>query len=144
VTIGPNGPWFHCLPSCTAQVPCGPGMHTVRWEAGCLRLPEHPDAEGELVLAALGGDKAGCVELAETWGRHTADLSVLAIGPRGPADEIAVSWDDVAAAAQPRQVIFAPHRKGVALPGPARIASRSASACSAAASASAQRGRRHW
>ena len=54
------------------------------------------------MLAALGGEKARCVELAEAWGRHAADLSMLAIGPRGPADEIAVSWDDVDAAAQAR------------------------------------------
>jgi hypothetical protein len=100
VTDAPNGRWFDCVPSCQAQVPCGQGRHAVRWEAGSLVLTEHPDAEGELVLAALGGEKAGCVELAETWGRHAADLSVLAIGPRGPADEIAVSWEDVAEAAQ--------------------------------------------
>jgi hypothetical protein len=93
----PNDPWFTCLPSCEARVPCGNGLHVVRWEGGSLVLTEHPDAEGELVLAALGGEKAGCVELAEIWGRHVADLSVLAIGPRGPADEIKVSWDDVAA-----------------------------------------------
>ena len=77
-------------------MPCGAGRHTVGWEAGSLRLPSHPDAEGELVLAALGGEKARCVELAEAWARHAGDLSVLAIGPRGPADEIAVGWDDVA------------------------------------------------
>ena len=52
------------------------------------------------MLAALGGEKARCVELAEAWARHADDLSVLAIGPRGPADEIAVGWDDVIAAAQ--------------------------------------------
>jgi hypothetical protein len=97
---GPNGAWFDCLPSCQAHVPCGQGRHIVRWEAGTLRLPSHPDAEAELVLAALGGEKARCVEVAEAWGRHVEDLSVLAIGPRGPADEIAVSWDDVDAAAQ--------------------------------------------
>jgi hypothetical protein len=95
-----NGPWFTCLPSCETEVPCGAGRHTVRWEAGSLQLPSHPDAEGELVLAALGGEKARCIELAEAWARHTGDLSVLAIGPRGPADEIAVDWDDVVAAAQ--------------------------------------------
>jgi hypothetical protein len=102
-TAGPNDPWYSCLPSCVTRVPCGQGRHTVRWEAGELGLPEHPDAEGELVLAALGGEKAGCIELAQAWGRHTNDLSVLAIGPRGlgvPADEIAVSWDDVASAAR--------------------------------------------
>jgi hypothetical protein len=97
----PNGRWFDCLPSCQALVPCGQGRHTVRWDTGSFVLPEHPDAQGELVLAALGGEKAGCVELAEAWERHIADLSMLAIGPRGPADEIAVSWEDVAEAAQP-------------------------------------------
>jgi hypothetical protein len=102
MTDTPNGPWYGCLPGCAAQVPCGQGRHAVRWEAGALVLPEHPDAEGELVLAALGGEKAGCVELAEIWGRHMTDLSVLAIGPRGPADEIAVSWEDVAAVKQAR------------------------------------------
>ncbi len=108
----PNGPWYSCLPGCAARVPCGQGWHAVRWEAGAFVLPEHPDAEGELVLAALGGEKAGCVELAEIWGRHTTDLSVLAIGPRGPADEIAVSWEDVAAATQ-----AGPHFGGQPRPG---------------------------
>ena len=51
----PNDPWFVCLPGCETQVPCGPGRHVVRWEAGAFRLPEHPDPEAELVLAALGG-----------------------------------------------------------------------------------------
>jgi hypothetical protein len=97
---GPNGAWFTSLPSCETEVPCGAGRHIVRWEAGSLRLPSHPDVEGELVLAALGGEKARCIELAEAWARHTDDLSVLAIGPRGPADEIAIGWDDVLAAAQ--------------------------------------------
>ena len=52
------------------------------------------------MLAALGGEKARCVEIAEAWRRHTADLTVLGIGPRGPADEVTVSWDDVDAAVQ--------------------------------------------
>jgi hypothetical protein len=97
VTVIPNEPWFACLPRCEARVPCGAGTHTIAWEAGSLRLTEHPDQEAELVLAALGGEKARCVEVAEAWGRHADDLSVLAIGPRDAADEIGVSWDDVAA-----------------------------------------------
>jgi hypothetical protein len=98
MTDRPTGAWFDCLPSCATHLQCGQGWHTVRWEAGELRLLSHPDAEGELVLAALGGEKARCVEVAETWARHAEDLSVLAIGPRGRADKIAVSWFDVDAA----------------------------------------------
>ena len=96
----PNEPWFTSLPPCEALVPCGQGRHVIRWEAGELRLAGHADPEAELVLAALGGEKARCVEIAQAWHRHTADLTVLGIGPRGPADEIAVSWEDVDAAAQ--------------------------------------------
>jgi len=96
----PNEPWFTSLPPCEALVPCGQGRHVIRWEAGELRLAGHADPEAELVLASLGGEKARCVEIAQAWNRHTADLTVLGIGPRGPADEIAVSWEDVDAAAQ--------------------------------------------
>jgi hypothetical protein len=105
MNLAPNGAWFTGLPSCETQVPCGTGRHTVRWEAGSLDLPSHPDVEGELVLAALGGDKARCLEVAQAWDRHADDLSVLAIGPRGPADQIAVGWDDVLEAEQAGFVI---------------------------------------
>jgi hypothetical protein len=96
----PNEPWFTSLPPCEALVPCGQGRHVVRWEAGELRLAGHADPEAELVLAALGGENARCVEIAQAWNRHTADLTVLGIGPRSPADEVTVSWDDVDAAGQ--------------------------------------------
>jgi hypothetical protein len=76
-------------------VPCGSGSHIVRWEAGQLTLPSHPDAEAELVLAALGGDKPACVSVAETWARHTADLGVLAAGPRCVADQVSVSREEI-------------------------------------------------
>jgi hypothetical protein len=104
-------------------VPCGQGRHSVRWEAGELRLPSHADPEAELVLAALGGDKARCVEIAEAWQRHTADLTVLGIGPRGPADEVVVSWDDVDAAEQAaRGGTGGPGRWGWRLASPPRAA----------------------
>lgn len=126
----PDGRWFDCLPSCETEVPCGQGSHRVRWEAGSLRLPEHPDTEAELVLAALGGEKADCVAVAEAWERHTSDLSVLAIGTRGPDDEIWIGWDDVAAAAQIGQT----HRTGPRA-GPGRFRPQAASARAAVQSA---------
>ena len=45
------------------------------------------------MLAALGGDRAECVAMLEAWGAHAADLDVLALGPRSPADELAVTWE---------------------------------------------------
>lgn len=91
----PNDSWFHALPPGVARVPCGHGEHAVRWHAGTLELLAHPDPEAERVLAALGGEQADCVRIADTWDRHTEDLRVLQIGPRGPADQITVGWDQV-------------------------------------------------
>ena len=45
------------------------------------------------MLAALGGDRAECVAMLEAWGAHAADLDVLALGPRSPGDELAVTWE---------------------------------------------------
>ncbi|HEY1698323.1 MAG TPA: hypothetical protein VGG75_01220 [Trebonia sp.] len=87
--------WFDCLPPAETSVPCGAGTHPVRWEAGRLSLPAHPDAEAELVLGALGGDKPACLTLAETWESHLDDLAVLMTGPRGLADPVPVTWDQV-------------------------------------------------
>jgi len=87
--------WYDSLPAADTQVPCGSGSHIVRWEAGQLTLPSHPDVEAELVLAALGGDKPACVAVAETWARHTADLGVLATGPRCVADQVRVSREEI-------------------------------------------------
>jgi len=89
--------WFDSLPTAEATVPCGAGAHTVRWAAGQLTLPAHPDAEAELVLGALGGDKPECVTLTETWARHAADLAVLTTGPRCAADRVRVDPEEVAA-----------------------------------------------
>ena len=89
--------WFDSLPPAEATVPCGAGAHTVRWTAGQLTLPAHPDGEAERVLGALGGDKPECVTLTETWARHTADLAVLITGPRCAADRVRVDRDEVAA-----------------------------------------------
>jgi hypothetical protein len=47
------------------------------------------------VLAALGGEKAHCLEVAEAWHRHTSDLDWFMVGPRDPDDQIDVSWDYV-------------------------------------------------
>jgi hypothetical protein len=88
--------WYESLPPAEAEVPCGPGTHVVRWAAGQLTLSAHPDAEAELVLGALGGDKPACVALTETWAGHADDLSVLTAGPRGVADTVRVGWDQVA------------------------------------------------
>ncbi len=129
-----HGPWYALLPPCEATVPCGQGRHVIRWEAGELRLASHADPEAELVLAALGGEKARCVEIAEAWGRHVTDLTVLTVWPRDPAAGIGVSWDDVDAARQATQG----GGWGIPRHGPRRLASPPAAAIARAATRRAQ------
>jgi hypothetical protein len=86
-------PWWAAVRPAEARVRCGTSEHVLRWADGRLTAADHPDAEGELVLAALGGDKAECVTLVEAWGAHRDDLDVLALGPRSPADELAITGD---------------------------------------------------
>jgi hypothetical protein len=83
-------PWWALLPSAQAGVSCGEHNHQLIWSEGRLTAPDHPDAEGELVLAALGGERSSCMDLVEAWGRHSDDLEVLAIGPRSAADELTI------------------------------------------------------
>ena len=90
-----SAPWWAALRPAETRISCGPSQHVLRWADGRLTAADHPDAEGELVLAALGGGKAECVAVIEAWGAHRDDLDVLALGPRSPADELTVAWDVV-------------------------------------------------
>jgi hypothetical protein len=112
-----SAPWWAALPPAQSQISCGAGQHLLRWADGELTAADHPDAEGELVLAALGGDKSECVTLVEAWGAHADDLDVLALGPRSPADQLTVTWELVrglrsAISPQPGQPPAQPARPG--------------------------------
>jgi hypothetical protein len=81
-------PWHALLPPVTAKVDCAGSSHELRWADGRLQAASHPDAESELVLAALGGDQPECIRLVQAWGAHSDDLDVFAIGPRSADDEL--------------------------------------------------------
>jgi len=89
-----SSPWWAALGPVQQQVTCGDQRHVIRWSDGQLLAASHPDAEGELVLAALGGETPRCVELLQAWGARGDDLEVLAIGPRSAADKVAVATSD--------------------------------------------------
>ena len=85
-------PWWALLPPAEAQVTCGEQAHRLRWAEGLLTAVDHPGAEEELVLAALGGDRSECVDLVEWWGSRGDDLEVLAVGPRSAAGPRQTAW----------------------------------------------------
>lgn len=92
-------------------VPCGEAHHTIRLAPDGLDLVDHPDAESELILAALGGDKPTCIRISEAWQRRAADIDLLLVLPRSDDDQVRVTWGDV-------EVARSPKRTSVAMSGP--------------------------
>jgi hypothetical protein len=88
-------PWWADVSPVEVEVPCGAGRHTLRWEAGRLLTPAHPDPDGEAVLAALGGDEPECLRLRRAWESHAGDSRLLVLGSRHPGDELNLRLDDV-------------------------------------------------
>lgn len=83
-------PWWAAFDPADTTLRCGDNQHRLRWMDGTLHALDHPDAEGELVLGALGGDTSPCLDLVMAWGRHSDDLTVLAFGPRSASDRLTV------------------------------------------------------
>jgi hypothetical protein len=83
-------PWWRGIPPAVARVSCGGHQHELRWEAGELLAPAHPDLEGEQILGALAGQRGGCLEILDAWAGHADDLRVLVLASRGPSDPVAV------------------------------------------------------
>ena len=87
-------PWWRGMPPAVAQVSCDGREHQLRWAAGELRAPGHPDLESEKILRALAGENYACLDVLEAWEVHADDLRVLVLASRGPADPVAVRPDE--------------------------------------------------
>jgi hypothetical protein len=97
-----TSPWWAAFGPAQTQVSCGSGQHRMRWSDGQFQAADHSDAEGELVLAALGGDATPCLDLANAWGKHGDDLTALAIGPRSAVDKLTFTPEIIEEIAQAR------------------------------------------
>ena len=86
-----TGPlWWAGLAAAETQLDCGGQAHRLRWSAGQLTTPDHTeDLAGEQILSALGGQSYPCLDVLDLWAEHAADLRVLILASRGPADPLA-------------------------------------------------------
>jgi hypothetical protein len=104
-----TSPWWAAFGPAETRISCGAGQHRLRWAEGALHAADHPDAEGELVMAALGGASTPCLDLVRVWGRHCDDLGVLAIAPRSGDDQLTIGPEAieelVPAGSDPAEVI---------------------------------------
>jgi hypothetical protein len=80
--------WWVGIPPAEVRVACAGETHVLRWERGHLVACQHGDLDDERAFVAIGGEAVPCIELAGAWQRHQDDLRVLAVGPRGSADEL--------------------------------------------------------
>jgi hypothetical protein len=87
-------PWWRGIPPAVARVSCGGDEHQLRWAAGELLAPAHPDLEGERILGALAGQRAACLETLDAWAGYADDLRVLILASRGPADPVRAGPQD--------------------------------------------------
>ena len=87
-------PWWRGVPPAVAQVSCSGHEHLLRWAAGDLQAPGHPDLESEKILRALAGESYACLDVLEAWETHADDLRVLVLASRGPADPVVVRPGD--------------------------------------------------
>ena len=86
-----TGPWWAGLPAAEARLDCGGQPHRLRWAGGQLRALDHTDLEGEQILSALAGQGFPCLDVLTAWAEYAADLRVLILASRGPADPLATS-----------------------------------------------------
>jgi hypothetical protein len=105
-----TGPWWAGLPPAEAALDCAGRAHRLRWAAGRLRALDHPDLEGEQILSALAGQGFPCLDMLEAWATHAADLRVLILTSRGPADPLAVWAPPLSASPAP---FPSPARRGI-------------------------------
>jgi hypothetical protein len=122
-----TSPWWAAFGPAETRISCGGGRHRLRWAEGALEAADHGDAEGELVIAALGGGTTPCLDLVRVWGRHCDDLSVLAIAPRSGDDELTIGPEAieelVPAGTDPAEVIRSARARQAARATAAGIAS---------------------
>jgi len=109
-----TGPWWAGIPAAEAELDCGNGKHRLRWAAGQLHAPDHGDLQGEQILSALAGQGFPCLDVLNAWAEHSADLRVLVLASRGPADPL-VMWSPPASrrAGRPRPARYRVWSTGV-------------------------------
>lgn len=86
-----TGPWWAGLSAAEIGLDCGGQPHRLRWAAGELHALDHTDVEGEQILSVLAGQGFPCLDVLDLWARYAADLRVLILASRGPADPL-TSW----------------------------------------------------
>ena len=81
------------MPPAVARVSCDGREHQLRWAAGELQAPGHPD-QSERILSALAGQRFACLDALDAWSEHADDLRALVLASRGPAYPVTVRLDE--------------------------------------------------
>ena len=69
--------WTSDLDDIELAVACGGETHRLVWHRGRVRADAHPDIDGELALAAFGGELPACVDAVQRWRTAVGDGGFL-------------------------------------------------------------------
>lgn len=89
--------WWTAMVPVETTIECEGSRHILRWEAGQLRTPDHPDPEAERTLGALGGDVPACIRLRAAWTTHQNDPALVTLGRRPGEAGLGFASDTVSA-----------------------------------------------
>jgi hypothetical protein len=110
-----SGSWRDQPSDVEVEVTCTGAPHRLRWAGGRLEAPDHADLDAERALLALGGPTPRCLAALDATTALADDLRVLAIGPRGEADDPVLDAEVLAAArAKCRDEFDEAHRRFLA------------------------------
>jgi hypothetical protein len=82
--------WWLGYPDAQTTIQCGKERHRLRWHEGTLQVLDHENLEDERTLAALGGQRNKCVDVADAWARNSGNLRLVTAAGRGPTDTLAL------------------------------------------------------
>lgn len=72
-----TGRWSATASPAELTVRCGRAEHRLIWDRGEVTMLDHPDADAEVALVALGGDEPACLSMLRLWELAIADGGFL-------------------------------------------------------------------
>lgn len=69
--------WWETAAPVELELTCGHAEHRLRWHRGAVTMLDHPDADAEAALVALGGDEPPCLTMLRLWELAVADGGFL-------------------------------------------------------------------
>ena len=89
------GPWWRALPAVETWIPCGTACTRSAGKMAASACPPIPTSKANSSSRRWAARKRPAWTWPKRGGGTPTTSAVLALGPRGPGDDVDVTWDDV-------------------------------------------------